>query len=77
MELTASLSRGVYLPRVLQDSAGPGQVGLTPRPMRTHPIRVNTPPGGLRITPQDKTRLRNHLPANQVSTAGGRSGKTS
>ena len=24
--------------------------------MRTHPIRVNTPPGGLRITPQDKTK---------------------
>ena len=41
--------------RVFQDSAGPGQVGLNPRPMRTHPIRVNTPPGGLRITPQDKT----------------------
>ena len=54
VELTASLSRGVHLPRVFQDSAGPGQVGLTPGSMRTHPIRINTPPGGLQITPQDK-----------------------
>ena len=52
----SSLSRGVYLPWVLQDSAGPGQVGLNPRPMHTHPICVITPPGGLQIMPQDKTR---------------------